>query len=80
MRTRVSVARLTLVPTLPLVSSLHMDAVATLGSCAAVLPTDRTKSLAWVGLVPGPGVPSGLVGLVGLVGVRPRAYCSVADN
>jgi hypothetical protein len=51
-------------------------------TCGAepVLPTGRTKSLAWGGLVPGLGVPSGLGGLVGLVGVRPRAYCIVADN
>jgi hypothetical protein len=33
-----------------------------------VLPTGRTKSLAWGSLVSGLGVPSGLVGLVGLLG------------
>jgi hypothetical protein len=30
-----------------------------------VLPTGRTKSLAWAGLGTRPGVPFGLVGLVG---------------
>src|SRR5204863_7018643 len=59
----------------------HLNASKPLSSRSnRVLPVSRTKSLAWVSLVPDLTVPSGLVGLIGLVAVCSGAYCNVADR